>query len=116
MMKFLTQHLNKEDFFNELKDGEIFMYSFHDYKWEDIVKLAEEYEVKIDSIKKGTEEYKKYGNCSAKVVDKKIKVFKFKINSKELIEVESNSEEFARLRLLDILLDKGYIELEEINC
>jgi hypothetical protein len=115
MMKFFTQFLNKEDFFSELKEGEIFMYSFHDYKWEDIVKFAEEYKVKVDCIEKGTEDYKKYGKCAAKVVNKKTKLFSFKINSKESIEIESKSEELARLRLLDILFDKGYIKLEEIN-
>jgi hypothetical protein len=115
MMKFFTQYLNKEAFFNELTEGEVFMYSFHDFKWEDIIKFAEEYKVKIERMIKGTEDYKKYGECAAKVVNKKAKVFSFKIDSKESIEVESNSEEAARLRLLDILFNKGYIKLEEIN-
>jgi hypothetical protein len=114
-MKFLTQYLNKEDFFNELKEGEIFMYSYHDYKWEDIIKIAEEYKIKIDCIKKGTEEYKKYGECAAKVLNKQAKLFSFKIDSKESIEIESQSEESAKLRLLDILFNKGYIKLEEVN-
>jgi hypothetical protein len=115
MMKFLTQYLNKEDFFNELKQGEVFMYSYHDYKWDDIVKFAEEHKIKIDYIKKGTEDYKKYGECAAKVVNIRTKIFSFKFNSKESIEIESQSEELARLRLLDILFNKGYIKLEEIN-
>lgn len=115
MMKFLTQYLNKEEFFNELKEDEIFMYSFHDYKWEDIIKFAEEHKVKIEPTKKGTEDYKKYGQCAAKVVSKRTKVFSFKIDSKESIEIESRSEELARLNLLDILFDKGYIKLEGIK-
>jgi hypothetical protein len=114
-MKFLTKYLNKEDFFNELKDGEIFMYSFHDFKWEDIVEFAEECKIKIDYIKKGTEDYRKYGECAARVVNIKKKVFSFKINSKELVEIESQSEESAKLTLLDMLFNKGYIKLEEIN-
>jgi DNA polymerase elongation subunit (family B) len=111
-MKFLTQHTNKEDFFKELKEDEIFMYSYHDFKWDDIIKFAEEYKIKIDYIKKGSEDYKKYGECSAKVINIKTKTFNFKINSKESIEIKSHSEELARLRLLDILFNKGYIKLE----
>ena len=114
-MKFLTQHSNKEDFFKELKEDEIFMYSYHDYKWEDIIKFAEEYKIKIEYIKKGSEDYKKYGECAAKVVNIKTKIFNFKINLKESITVESQSEEAARLRLLDILFNKGYVKLEEID-
>ena len=114
-MKFLTQYLNKEAFFNELKEDEIFMYSYHDYTWEDIINFAEEYKIKIDCIKKGTEDYKKYGECAAKVVNIKAKMFNFKINSKESVEIEAQSEELARFKLLDILFSKGYIKLEEIN-
>lgn len=116
MMKFLTQYLNKEEFFNGLKEGEIFMYSFHDFKWEDVIKLAEENKIKIEYIKKGTEDYKKYGECAAMVVSIRTKKFNFKINSKELIEIESQSEESARMRLLDILFNDGYIKLEEAKA
>lgn len=113
-MKFLAQHSNKEEFFNELNEDEIFMYSFHDYKWEDILKLAEQYNIKIDYIKKGTEDYKKYGKYSAKVVNIKTKIFVFKINSEESIKIESQSEESAKQELLNLLFSKGYIKLEEI--
>lgn len=109
-MKFLTKYSNKENFFKELKEEEIFMYSFHDYTWEDVIKFAEEHKVKINYIKKGTEDYRKYGECSAKVVTIKRKKFNFKINSNECIEIESQSEESARLKLVDILFEKGYIK------
>jgi len=42
-------------------------------------------------------------------------MFNFKINSKESVEIEAQSEELARFKLLDILFSKGYIKLEEIN-
>lgn len=114
-MKFLTQYSNKEDFFNELKEGEIFMYSYHDYKWEDIINLAEEHKTQIDCIKKGTEDYRMYGECAVKVLNIKTKIFSYNINSKESIKIESQSEESAKLRLLDILFKKGYIKLEKTN-
>ncbi len=114
-MKFLTQYSNKENFFKELKEGEIFMYSFHDYKWEDIVKFAEEYKIDVDSIKKGTEDYKMYGECAAKVLNIRTKKFSFIIDTKEAIKIESQSEEAAKLRLLEILFNKGYLKVEEIK-
>lgn len=114
-MKFLTQFLNKEDFFNGLKEGEIFMYSYHDFKFEDIIKFADEYKIKIECIKKGTEDYKKYGECAVRILSKQAKIFTFNIDSKESIEIESQSEECAKLKLIDILFYKGYIKLEEVN-
>ena len=52
MIEFLTQHSNKESFFKELKEDEIFMYSFHDYNWDDVMKISEEHRIQIDCIKK----------------------------------------------------------------
>lgn len=115
MMKFLTQHSNKKDFFMELKEDEIFMYSYHDYQWEDIIKLSKEYDIKVDNIKKGSEDYKKYGECAAKVVQIKTNIYSFQIDLKESIKIESQSQEEAKLRLLDILFNKGYIKFEEIK-
>lgn len=114
-MKFLTKYLNKEEFFNKLKDGEIFMYSYHDFKWEDISNFAKEYKIQIEQIKKGTEDYKQYGECAAKLIGRKTKVFSFSFNSNESIEIEAHSEEKARIKLLDILFNKGYIKLEKLE-
>lgn len=114
-MKFLTEYSNKENFFKELKEGEVFMYSFHDYKWEDIVKFAEEYKINVDSIKKGTEDYKMYGECAAKVLNIRTKKFSFILDTNEAIEIESQSEEAAKLRVLEVLFNKGYIKLKEVK-
>ena len=114
-MKFLTKYSNKEEFFNKLKDGEIFMYSYHDFKWEDISNFAKEYKIQIEQIKKGTEDYKQYGECAAKLIGRKTKVFSFSFNSNESIEIEAHSEEKAKIKLLDILFNKGYIKLEKLE-
>lgn len=113
MIKFLTQHSNKESFFKELKEDEIFMYSFHDYNWDDVVKISEDHRIQIDCIKKGTEDYKKYGECSAKVINIKTKTFNYEINSNEFIEIEAQSEELAKAKLIEILFERGYIKLQE---
>ncbi len=114
-MKFLTKYLNKEEFFYKLKDGEIFMYSYHDFKWEDISNFAKAYKIQIEQIKKGTEDYKQYGECAAKLIGRKTKVFSFSFNSNESIEIEAHSEEKAKIKLVDILFSKGYIKLEKLE-
>ena len=63
--------------------------------------------------KKGTEDYKKYGECSAKVINIKTKTFNYQINSNEFIEIEAQSEELAKAKLIEILFERGYIKLQE---
>jgi hypothetical protein len=109
VIKYLTQHTNHKDFFSELKENEIFMYSYIDYKWEEVVSLAEESKVKLEYVKKGTEDYRKYGECSARVVNIKGKVFEYRIASKEVVKIEARDEESARAKLIEYLFDREYI-------
>jgi arginine deiminase len=113
MVKFLTQHTNHKNFFSELQEGEIFMYSYTDYTWEAVIKIAEESKVKLEYIKKGTEDYRKYGECSARIVNIKGKVFEFKIGSEEVVKIEARDEESARTKLIDYLFDENYIVLNK---
>lgn len=113
VIKYLTQHTNHKDFFSELRENEIFMYSYIDYKWQEVVKLAEENKVKLEYVKKGTDDYRKYGECSARVVNIKGKVFEYKIDSKEVVKIEARDEESARAKLIEYLFDRDYITLEK---
>lgn len=113
MVKFLTQHTNQKHFFSDLKEDEIFMYSYHDFTWEEVVKAAEQNTVKIEYIKKGTEDYKKYGECSARVVDVKEEVFEYEIGSEQTIRIKAKNEQMARLKLIQYLFDRNYINLKE---
>jgi hypothetical protein len=113
MVKFLTQHTNHKNFFSELQEGEIFMYSYMDYTWEEVVKIAEESKVKLEYVKKGTEDYRKYGECSAKILNIKGKVFEYRIGSGEVVKIEARDEESARTKLIDYLFDKDYIVLNK---
>jgi hypothetical protein len=113
MVKFLTQHTNHKNFFSELQEGEIFMYSYMDYTWEEVVKIAEESKVKLEYIKKGTEDYRKYGECSARILNIKGKVFEYKIGSEEVVKIEARDEESARIKLIDYLFDEDYIVLNK---
>jgi hypothetical protein len=113
MVKFLTQHTNHKNFFSELQEGEIFMYSYSDYTWEAVIKIAEESKVKLEYIKKGTEDYRKYGECSARIVNIKGKVFEFKVGSEEVVKIEARDEESARTKLIDYLFDEDYIVLNK---
>jgi hypothetical protein len=113
MVKFLTQHTNHKNFFSELQEGEIFMYSYMDYTWEEVVKIAEESKVKLEYIKKGTEDYRKYGECSARILNIKGKVFEYKIGSEEVVKIEARDEESARTKLIDYLFDENYIVLNK---
>jgi hypothetical protein len=113
VIKYLTQHTNHKDFFSELRENEIFMYSYIDYKWQEVVKLAEENKVKLEYVKKGTEDYRKYGECSARVVNIKGKVFEYKIASREVVKIEARDEESARTKLIEYLFDRDYITLEK---
>lgn len=114
MINFLTQHSNVEGFFNGLKEQEIFMYSYLDFKWEEVVELAEGNGLKLQYIEKGTEEYKKYGECAARVVSITGKTYEFKINSNDIIKIEAASEEKAKYKLMDLLLKNKYIVMRKI--
>jgi hypothetical protein len=113
MVKFLTQHTNHKNFFSELQEGEIFMYSYMDYTWEEVVKIAEESKVKLEYVKKGTEDYRKYGECSAKILNIKGKVFEYRIGSEKVVKIEARDEESARTKLIDYLFDEEYIVLNK---
>jgi hypothetical protein len=115
MDKFLTLHTNKKDFFKELKKDEIFVYSYHDFKWDDVLKIAEENGVKLEYIKKGTPEYKYYGECATKVIHITEEVFQFQINSGEMIKIKAENEEEARLKLLDYLFENNYVIQKKEN-
>lgn len=114
MIKFFTQHTDRHKFFQEIKEDEIFMYSYSDYDYEAIIKIAEEYDVKVEPLTKGTEEYKLYGACAVIVTEKseseRLKVYEFNIYS-NIIEIKAESEEIAKLRLLGVLFDKGIIKV-----
>jgi hypothetical protein len=113
MVKYLSRHSNHRDFFRELREGEIFMYSYMDYTWEQVLKIADENAVKLEYVKKGTEDYKKFGECSARVIDIKGKVFAYKIGSEEVVKIEARDEDSARAKLIDYLFDRDYIVLEK---
>lgn len=113
MVKFLTQHTNFEDFFSELQENEVFMYSYLDFKWEDVVKIAEKNKIKLEYIKKGTEDYRKYGECAAKVTGISGNVYEYKLASNETIKIEAINEANARLKLLDYLFTKNYVKLDK---
>jgi hypothetical protein len=113
MVKYLTQHTNHKSFFSELLEGEVFMYSYTDYTWEDVVKISEESNIEVEYIQKGTEDYKRYGECSARVVSIKGKTFEYKIGSEEVVIIEARDEESARAKLIDYLFDKAYIVLNK---
>lgn len=113
MVKFLTQFSHKEEFFRELQENEIFMYSYRDFQWEDILAFAEQYGVEIQYIAKGTEEYKKYGECAARVINSNEKIFKFEIALEEVIEIKAKNEQSARNKLLEYLFSKGLITFIE---
>lgn len=115
MTKFLSKNTNLESFFMELKENEVFMYSYHDFEWDDVVKLANEHGVSIEYVKKGTEEYKLYGECSAKVLNEVNYIFKFELKDGEQFEVKAQSEELARIKLLELLFDNGYISLKNVD-
>lgn len=115
MVKYLTQHTDIKKFFLELEENEIFMYSYLDYTWEEIIKLAEENKVKIEYIAKGTEEYKKYGKCTARVIRMQGKIFEYIINSDETIKIEARTEESAREKLVDYLFKRNVIILNKVS-
>lgn len=112
MVKYLTQHSNQKDFFSELQEKEIFMYSYLDFKWEDILKIAEDNNVEIEYVKRGTDNYKKYGECAVKVIKLSGKIFEYKISTGEVIKVEARNEEIARLRLIEYLFENNYVALK----
>lgn len=114
MINFLTQHSNAKEFFKSLKEQEIFMYSYLDFKWEEVIELAENNGVKLQYIQKGTEDYKKYGECAAKVVSIIGRTYEFKINSERIIKVEAPSEEKAKAKLVDLLFGSKYIVMREV--
>lgn len=111
MIKFFTQHTDRQKFFKEIKEDEIFMYSYSDYDYDALIKITEEYEVEVEPLQKGTEEYKLYGACAVKVTKKgeKLQVYEFKIDS-NIIEIKAESEEIAKRKLLEVLFDKGIIK------
>lgn len=111
MVKFLSQYTNYKDFFSQLKENEIFMYSYHDFNYDDIVRIAEENKINVEYIKKGTDDYKKYGECAVRVVNINEKIYKYKISSGEVIEVKAKNENFAKHKLIDYLFKEGYISL-----
>lgn len=115
MDKYLTAYTNKKDFFKELKKNEIFGYSYHDYKWDDVVKIAEDNGVKLEYIKKGTPEYKYHGEHAARIINTSEEVFQFKMNSGEIIKIEAEDDDEARLKLLDYLFESNYITQEKEN-
>lgn len=113
MIKYLTQHTNCKEFFSELEENEIFMYSYLDFKWDDVVKLAKENMVNLEYIQKGTEEYKKYGECAVKVVKLSGKVYEYETASGEIIKIEARDKEAASLRLVEYLFENNYITLKK---
>lgn len=115
MVKYLTQHTEIKKFFLDLEENEIFMYSYLDFTWEDILKLAEENKIKIEYIVKGTAEYKKYGECTARVVKMRGKVYEFKVNFGETVKIEARTEEAAREKLVDYLFENKLITLNKVS-
>jgi hypothetical protein len=115
MIKYLSKYTDIRVFFSELKENEIFMYSYLDFKWDDILELAETNRVKIEYIEKGTDEYKKYGECAAKVVKFKEKVYEYKINSSDSIKIEARTEESAREKLMSYLFNSNIIKLNKVS-
>lgn len=115
MVKYLTQHTDSKSFFLELEENEIFMYSYLDFTWESVEKLAEENKIKIEHIVKGTEEYKKYGECTARVIKMEGKVYEYKINSGETIKIEARTEESAREKLVDYLFKSNLVTLNKVS-
>jgi hypothetical protein len=113
MVKYLTQHTNPKDFFSELQENEIFMYSYLDFKWEDVSKLAEENNASVEYIQKGTDEYKIYGECAVRVIRLRGKIFEYKIASGEIIKIEARDEETAKLRLVEHLFKNNYVILKD---
>lgn len=114
MVKFLTQHTNHKKFFSELKENEIFMYDYHDFDREKVSKLAEEHNVKVEYIERGTEDYKKYGECALKVINVEEQIFEYEIDfSKETLIIKAKSEQMAQLKLMQYLFEKNYINLRE---
>ncbi len=113
MVKYLTQHTNNKKFFSELQEGEIFMYSYMDYTWEDVLKISEENRINLEYVQKGTADYKKYGECSARVINIKGKVFEYKIGSEDAVKIEARDEKSAREKLIDYLFEEDYIVLEK---
>lgn len=115
MVKYLTQHTDIRKFFLELEENEIFMYSYLDFTWEDIIKLAEENNVKIEHIVKGTDEYRKYGECTARVIKMRGKVYEFRVNFGETVKIEAKTEEAAREKLIDYLFKNKLITLNKVS-
>jgi hypothetical protein len=115
MVKYLTKYTNTKEFFSHLEENEVFMYSYLDFIWDDIVKLAEENKVNIEYIVKGTDEYKKYGECTAKVIKFKGMVYEFQIDSKETIKIEARTEESAREKLVKYLFNSNIIILNKVS-
>ncbi|MBL4937421.1 hypothetical protein JK636_17000 [Clostridium sp. YIM B02515] len=115
MVKYLTQYSNRKDFFSGLKENEVFMYSYLDFKWEDIIKIAEENNVDVEYIKKGTDEYKQYGECAAKVLKIGGRIYEYKVGSEEVIKVEARDEAAARIKLVEKLFKNNYITLKKAN-
>lgn len=114
MINFLTQHSNAKEFFRSLKEKEVFMYSYLDFNREQVIELAEDNGVKIEYIEKGTEEYKRYGECSAKVVSVIVKIYEFKINSEDIINIEAPTEEKAKDKLIELLFKNKFIVMREM--
>jgi hypothetical protein len=116
MIKFFTQHTDRQKFFREIKEDEIFMYSYSDYDYEAIAKITEEYDVRVEPLKKGTEEYKLYGACAVIVTERsgseRLQVYEFCIDS-NIIEIRAESEKIAKLRLLEVLFEKGIIKARQ---
>lgn len=115
MVKYLTKYTDAKVFFSELEENEVFMYSYLDFKWDDIVELAEENKVNIEYIVKGTEEYKKYGECTGKVIKFKGKVYEFEINSSKTIKIEARNEKSAREKLVKYLFNSNIITLNKVS-
>jgi len=115
MIKYLTKYTDIKEFFSVLDENEIFMYSYLDFKWEDILEFAETNRVNIEYIEKGTDEYKKYGECTAKVVKFKENVYEYKVNSSDSIKIEARSEESAREKLVSYLFKSNIITLSKVS-
>lgn len=113
MVKFLTQHTNHKKFFSELRENEIFMYDYHDFTKEEVLKAAEKYKVKVEYIERGTDDYKKYGECALRVINVEEGIYEYEISSGESIKIRAKNEQSARLKLMQYLFDKNYINLKE---
>jgi len=63
--------VNKDKFFEQLEEGEVFTYS-DGYLFKEVQKMAERRAVNIEYCQPGTIEYKLYGCMTARVIRNKI--------------------------------------------